>query len=231
MAVPVIESSATNTSTLGYNTVTKPSGVSNGDVLIGCLFKEDNQTVAVPTGFTSAITRSTSEGDDGWCGICYKHITDASSEPSNYSWTWSGGEPSGAIIYRVSGVDTDDLTHATASGGDTSTEQDIDMVAITTTVDECLIIFVGGIWGFGLPSMTLGTYTAPTNWTKDFEWGNLSKNGIEGCTGHRELASAGTSPAATWSYTGSGADFDLHCLVALSPSAGIYVGKYVMQVF
>ncbi len=71
------------------NTIAKPAGVVNGDYLIllcgrGSAF-EIFESILSDEGFTLAITRGQSVGDNRTGAVFYKRVTDAGSEPASYT--------------------------------------------------------------------------------------------------------------------------------------------------
>jgi hypothetical protein len=100
-------------------TITKPTGLANGDVLIANL-TSDSTTPTEPSGWTSfggGLHPSSS-----WTNfLYYKVITNAGSEPANYTWTVGTVGPAAGIITAWRGAKT------------TSTIPDIAEESVTTS--------------------------------------------------------------------------------------------------
>lgn len=86
------ETSGTGTSNgSGVFTVNKPASVANGDYIVIITGKDDDDAVTGPAGFTG-YTLGATTGNLRHTGIWYKRVTDASSEPSTYSFTGDATE-------------------------------------------------------------------------------------------------------------------------------------------
>lgn len=142
MAAPVYEAAddqgtgATGTDTV---TVTKPTNLANGDVVVIIAAQTDGGTTATgPAGFTEL---SEFNSNANLCQVVYyKVITDAASEPADYTVTFSAsGDTIAIIAARISGTDS---TPVDVSGNATEDTAVIfhDVPQLTTTVDETLLL-------------------------------------------------------------------------------------------
>lgn len=99
MATPTI-SSTSSASNWGGNsvTVTAPSGIQNGDVLLAFVGSLDNAGMTPPSGFTLIISQTNATRSI----YCYYKV--ASSESGNYTFTnTTSGKAASAAMYRVTG--------------------------------------------------------------------------------------------------------------------------------
>lgn len=91
--MPVAEICTTHSDTSGNVVLPKPTGLANGDRLIAAITWEDMSApgVGLPSGWSqvpgSPVIDST--GNDMGVYVAYKDITDAGSEPSSYTFTFS----------------------------------------------------------------------------------------------------------------------------------------------
>jgi hypothetical protein len=110
MSLPVIASVASAASV----TVTKPTGVASGDLLVSfCAANCASASIAPPAGFTVlGLGFSMAAGVD--CKIAYKQAGGA--EPANYSWTATGATEIVTGMVRVTGT-TSAPDAATLQGG------------------------------------------------------------------------------------------------------------------
>ena len=174
MAIAV--GSTSNTPTYGTrtnSTITAPSGIANGDLLVAVLHVGDASllpalTVTPPTGFTE-VTNSPSAMDrsaDTYTISERIYYKVASGESGNYTFTHSSADTEG-FMYRLTGCDTTtpiDVTPAaqqfvTGSG----TGQTTTLPSVTTVTDGAFIIGFDGAWdapGAGNYSGTTPTLTA-----------------------------------------------------------------------
>jgi len=102
---PTTSGDITTNTSAGATTlaVNKPSNLTNGDVLFISVYSQyGNGTVtSAPSGFSVAFSWSVRGG-----GLYYKVITNAASEPSSYSFTFSGSGRICLIATRGIGLDT-----------------------------------------------------------------------------------------------------------------------------
>ena len=136
MTVPVIETeSAYETAATGSSfTIDKPTGTSEGDLLIchAALYRGFLPTITVPSGW--------SVGDETYWGfsmvsLWYYKIA-GGSEPSSYTWSYDDSSIRPTVhMLRISGVDQASPINVdgyTATAGETP--------SVTTDVDDCLIL-------------------------------------------------------------------------------------------
>lgn len=112
MAVVVVTATATvATDTVATSvTGTLPASIDNDDVLIALVVKSNTADASSSNGYT-AFTSSkiaTTTGQDIYTELWYKVITDKDSE-TNPVWTWTGNANAGVAVFRVTGLDLDDL--------------------------------------------------------------------------------------------------------------------------
>ncbi len=158
-AVTVVPAVATSSSNIadsaGTITLTVPSGTTNGDLLIAVLTTRLNSahTHTTPSGWT--VTKSTASGN--YRGTVYQRI--ASSEPADYAFANSGstcricGE-----MYRITGHDPTTPVNIVASAWSAGTSTSVDAASVTTSVDNCLLFWVG----FVMANINLDTVSGMT---------------------------------------------------------------------
>ena len=128
--------------------ITKPSGVADGDVLVAFVGWGDDLGTWACSGWTLLDSNQSSRGNDIGSGVLYKVITNAAGEPSSYTFTngESASQNMAGFIVCASDVDTsspiDNNSSNTGTNDWTPTH-----VNITTNVDGCLVLFfhVGNI--------------------------------------------------------------------------------------
>jgi hypothetical protein len=146
MAAPVPQTGAGNVTTASNNSATslvftKPSNTADGDLLV-CMvyFRNSGSAGSAPAGWSSsARSELTLATHMTW----YKHITSASGEAATYTFTTpNGSNRCLGIMFRVTGARPTSFENAvstvqtTATGGGTGAT----IAALTTTVDNCLIL-------------------------------------------------------------------------------------------
>lgn len=176
--VPSIRSaSAAEGVSSGGTTVTipKPTGVANGDLLIAHIDGRGTATITCtpPAGWTQSMSpqaRSTS----GREFIYHKVISDAGSEPSDYTFTISTSSTHIGDITCIQNADTSDPINATASGTQ-SGQSSCQCPSITTDVDGTLILrHVLGAFG---DEITAGSFTWPSEWAHEITDHQLGGSG------------------------------------------------------
>lgn len=190
MAFPVVESvsSAANGSTETEQlTVTAPSGIQDGDLLI-VAYDNASEGTGVLTGFTNIDGRAYASG---MCRTWYKI---ADGESGNYTITWTNNSRACIVMARISGVDptapyagTPDYVALTSGSGDPNPP-----LLSGVPADDYLWLAIGHSEGKRAPM------TAPTNYTSGVEvetsgGGNPNRH----CTlhlAHRNLNATSENP-------------------------------------
>lgn len=121
-------------STRTNTTVTKPSGVVEGDDMIAVHYIESAATVTAPSGWV-AISDRVDLGSS--CYLTVYHKRAGASEPADYTWTHSSSATQ-AAIKRVTGCSTtiEDCAESVATGYDTAAS------SITTVTDGAALFMV-----------------------------------------------------------------------------------------
>jgi len=199
MALPVVESVASNSSTSGTVTVTAPSGIQVGDLLIGSYtsFRLDGgQTAATPAGFTLVQTSDTT--DFRGTVRAFKKVADsADTTASNYVFTSVGAEYMQGSMVRVSGAApgleiTVSEKDFIASNGSTT----INNTGTTTppTSESIMVLISGGHDASIGAIVTTGTYTS----TPSVTWTQRVDLGYNGGSSYGSSHAVATAP-----YTGT----------------------------
>lgn len=121
-------------------TVAKPSGLSDGDVLfLFVAYRDDPGTVTPPAGFTGAlITTGTPEEH---LYRCWKHITNAASEPADYTVnSTTADNRMTACAMPVVGADTSTPIDAEGFTNDPGYDSTLNLAGIITNTDNCLLV-------------------------------------------------------------------------------------------
>ena len=94
--------------------VAPPANTADGDLLIAVTSGRDSPFSSVPSGWTTLISSFTTSGSIGAGAVHHLPVPDASALPASWSWSFIETRAS-VLIFRVTGVDLDDLFPA--SGG------------------------------------------------------------------------------------------------------------------
>lgn len=148
MTISVVgSSSVANGSFTTPITLTKPSGLANGDVLFAVLARQINYTTGwstVPSGWTD-LGLAIGSSNDGF-SIFRKIITDAANEPASYQWYSSSSAWMVGALVALRDVDTANSIDAvsqygtaaafgSASSGTTATAK-----SVTTTKNKDFLL-------------------------------------------------------------------------------------------
>lgn len=86
-------------------TVTKPANVAEGDIILFIHAADTGGSLVSPTSGPSVTWLPDMNGSGGAAAVCY--LVAGPSEPSTYTFTWSGSYKSRALVaVRISGADT-----------------------------------------------------------------------------------------------------------------------------
>ena len=146
MALVVESTSSASVSNSDSVTVTKPTGVAVGDLLLIAASGYDLDLPAC-SGFTVAISKTTTLGSDMSIALLYR-IADASDvSASNYSVTLAGAATSGVVgMMRISGWPAGNPVYSSASGegtGDPVTASGASGLSVTRVSQQLLLILNG----------------------------------------------------------------------------------------
>jgi len=122
-------------------TVSTPSGTSEGDLLIAAVATDGNTSSSMaPPGGEDWTEIDVDDSGEVTLGAWWK-LADASESPS-HEFTWSGSEQAYAWLMRFTGHDPTDPINVSATDGEYSSTPT--SPAVTTTVNDCLILRLGG---------------------------------------------------------------------------------------
>ena len=188
--------------------VNKPTGTSEGDLLIiFCSIDGTGESLSNPTDFTDLLAEY--QGNDITAASWYKTAT--ASEPSSYSTSWVGTEDAVIGCFRITGWDSTDFPHKSATN--TGTGQTV-FPNVTTTKDDCLIL---RFFGMDDDDDTEPITGCPADHTELYA---LATNTIfaqhTGAACWRNWASADDTGTATWAHTSGEGWYS--ATIAIAPS-------------
>lgn len=224
MSIAYIDSTQNTAGFTNQITINKPTGVSEGDLLLAVVGWENNQTPAswtsVPSGWTEIVDRQECGGSPTRpCTFSVWYKVAGASEPSSYTWQASiSGVGLMGVISAYSGVDETtpmDATRTVATGGAATT---VDPPSITTVTNDAFVIAIGFRQDdTGYDSMSSG-YDEREEVT-NVMFGDGATLGV--CDD--EIASAGAEDPGTFANTGSDSEEWGAVTVALRPAGGAAV--------
>jgi hypothetical protein len=130
-------------------TITQPTGVTDGDLLIAvtwCRAATAGFTV-VPTGWATAV--GTQVAGFGFLNFWYKQVSSAASEPASYDWSGAtGGARTTGLMARVTGHNTTtpiDVVGDQAAMVNAVPNDYAPAPSVTTTEADTLLLGVGAV--------------------------------------------------------------------------------------
>ena len=165
--------------------ISKPFSPATDDILVYCTFVTADSTLTLPSGFTTLEDFDNNTiGNEHRLRAGWKRAT--GSEPSTYDFTHSGSFPRGGIILCYRGADTSSTPFDATASVDGGTGTTTTGVSVTTTVDNCMLIYFVCCWN-GRP------YGSPSSWTERYDNANVAVIGADEFV----LATAGSSGSIT----------------------------------
>ncbi len=155
-------------------TVTKPTGLAVGDLLLGvvCSRKPAGQTISLPAGWTSIY--SVTNASNGFTSqrAMYKVADSADVAASNFSFTIASGPADAAgMVARISGYGN--INASSSNEINNTTTSPLTTTTITPDRASCLFILTaGGGQSGGASTPALSGYVLTTDnpsWTEQFE--------------------------------------------------------------
>ena len=217
-------------------TVTKPSGVADGDVLFAFVSKTNyaDTNAFTCSGWTeiSSGTRGTTTGNDRHVTILRKVITNAAGEGSNYTFVTTFGTTCSmcATIICVSGADTttpEDISVPSITfGSNDATPASRDSTSVTAgalVLSYCqLSLATTAVKTWGAPS----GYTAPSGGDTSVVASSLNnQHGVA----YKTLATAGAAGTNVWTHTADDAMTEnSRAIVIVRPAATTIVTPAVV---
>ena len=170
MPCAVASSSALASGTRTNSTVTAPSGIADGDILVYGMEiggAAGGPTATPPTGFAAPtgipVAWSGSGIGDSYGLRIYFWTKKADSESGNYTATHASGDTT-AFMWRITGGDqttwVDQAATTQSHNGGGSGHNVIDAPTLTPTVDGCALLWIGVSWD------AFGAATPTTGWTE-----------------------------------------------------------------
>jgi len=205
MATPVVESTDGNKSQTTSVTVTAPTGITTGDLLVGSFtaFRSVGAVGAdTPTGWTAVETGGSSKTK---VNTFFKVAVLADESEVNYTFTATDAEEMEASILRISGavsgseITVSDLNTRT---GDTSLTVSHTTTATPPTAESLIIICAGnGNFNIAAPVTTSKYTSTPTvTWTEQYDDGY--QNGLSDGSSHAVATApySGTTQFTDYGY-------------------------------
>jgi hypothetical protein len=155
--------SSTNV-TITNLTLTKPSDVAAGDVMLASIALHDGSATSVtaPTGWTQVLRTD----NDTNIGIVSYYKVAGASEPSTYTWTLSPQTRAQGGITRYSGVDTSHPIDTAAGNIGRSKVATTSPVTATSTNEEIVAVYA---IHQGSSNFTGDFFSAPTGMTEKYD--------------------------------------------------------------
>ena len=213
-AVPVIQtkSERKETTNVTSTTITAPSGITDGDVLIICSSADGVPVFTWPTGFTE-IDQGFADAFRESLGCSYKI---ASSESGNYDVGLTVAEEVISEMYRVDGADSgSEIQDPNETNTGTSTTATI-TPATSTSSNDSLVFCVHG--------MDDGDVTIDGGGDADYSVEDVDESSVD--TGNssigvqiKSIATAATPPVCDLTLTASN-EFRAMWFAVLSPAGG-----------
>lgn len=216
MAVPVIEGYTEQSETNPTTTITvsKPSGVQNGELMLVILINDDTSSGEVfntKTGWTKIV--DVGDGtSDSHIGIHWR-IADG-TEGDTEDFTQAGSDEWVAWWVRISGVDNITPINVVGSATIKSKDSSVTAIAVKTTVADCLALCFGAFdGGDGYPFTVSGT-----GWSKedDGQSGTSGYSDASGVWGKKSMGAAGSTLDTT--IGASASDGIVGIQIALAPT-------------
>lgn len=190
--------------------ITKPSGLADDDILIVFFGSGGGQsgdvTINAPSGFITVLRTSTSSDIDRQIWCFRKTITDASSEPSSYNFSFATSVPIQAHMYAIREANTSDIINNSSGAISNSSIDGNNVIApnVTTDEDDCLVLSCVMACGVGgIPT----NFTPPASVTEEIDNGEVVWNilgtdrFVYQASGYFNQATAGSTGSKTWTIT------------------------------
>ncbi|MEM8945429.1 MAG: hypothetical protein AAGD11_09610 [Planctomycetota bacterium] len=193
-------------------TINVPSGYAADDLLIATVVTDGNEASSMtpPSGWTEIYLGENNNGRVT-LGIWWKLAS--SSEPSDYTFDWSGNEEAYGWMMRFTGHNAASPIHDTGTTQGSSNTPST--VAVTTTEDNCMILRIGG---FDDDDVSTGDAGMSGHTTITAEQSGSGSGTCSGAAAYAMLDAAGDSGTANFDLSGSGSEEFRTVTIAIEPS-------------
>lgn len=202
MAIAYRASATASNSSSSTVVINKPTGTVDGDVMICIINANTSSTTITPPAGWTLIRSLTTPFITANASTYYKV---ASSEGSSYTFTLSSSQRNSGIISSFSGADNSSPINV--EDGQTNANATSTAPSITTTVDNCMLIYVSGY-----DDGASYTYTPPTGYTEAIETGAAAACELA----YLIKATAGSTGSVDGTISGAVSNAAFH--IALAPA-------------
>ncbi len=171
-----------------------PSGTAVGDLLVAVMVVDGNDPITAPAGWNVVSTNVSSNRVS--VGVWWKLA--GSSEPSSHTFSWTDTEQFYGWIMRFTGHDPASPVNATAV--DTGSASSPNSPAVTTSVDNCMVLRIGG---FDDDDMTIGDTGLTGHTTINMDENKSGAGTVSGGAGYVMQATAGDAGTNSFALTAS----------------------------
>jgi hypothetical protein len=206
-------------SALGTNvTVTKPTSTAQGDLLIAAVSVDGDvrPSLAAPGGWTAIHLGPVGPGS----GLAQQTFAvywklAGAGEPVSYQFNWTNNKQAYAWVMRFTGHDATSPINATAyQNGAGGALLAIPSPAVTTTIDNAMILRLGGFDGrnvtVDVPGLLLHTPIT-------MDYSAFSPSAASGGAGYVNQPTAGNSGSSSFTLVGMGEDYTT-VTIAIAPA-------------
>ncbi len=182
-----------------YVTVTAPAGISSGDLLIAAVATDGgtSTTIAAPAGWT-LLDRGSDSLNRVTLGVWWKLA--GASEPSSYTFTWTGYERAYGWVMRFTGHDPADPINDHQFQQGTSSDSTPPCPSVTTTVADTMIVRIGG---FDRHNVTIDNPGLAGHTGITMDESNANNQACSGGAGYSQQAAIGASGTVNFTLTAS----------------------------
>lgn len=204
---------------IGTLTITKPTGLAVGDILVASVFGGGGGDVSTPSGWTSLITVDTDY--DVYRARCFTKTADASDvAAANFAFSNSYGGFCYGFLSRLSGAAYDKITTYNRSNSATSS---VSYTGVTPAYADSLFIIVSAFGNGGGSSPYFSSYAMATSnptWTEQVEYDN--GGGFASSIASSTRSASTATGNISLSISGLGANSDVYSyLLVFLPTANV----------
>ena len=194
-------------------TLDTPAGTSSGNLLIAAVVTDgDTDSSMAPPGGEGWTEIYTGDEDNQVSLGTWWKMADF-NEPNDHEFTWSGGQQAYAWMMRFTGNDLSSPIHAWAKRDASSSSPDLDPV--TTTLDNCMILRIGGFDDDDISEGISGLQGHSTITMNESSSGN---DECSGGAGYQQQSTPGETDFTDFNLTNSEQYITL--TVAIAPATG-----------
>ncbi len=159
--------------------ITKPSGLSVGDLMVAVLTVDEDTAITPPAGWTTEASYNLEAGNNGPRMYIFSNVAD-SADVAASNFSFASGKEIGGVLYRIDGHGPDLKVYEIDGGLDSDSGNTVSASVSVDTLSSSDVLICGAAYS-GSTTASWTNYTVsgtnPT-WTEQFDEGHTINSNV-----------------------------------------------------